>query len=136
MKRDVSFAPRRLTVSPVLGGAQGLIYPTIIGLIGLSVGFRQGGDMGDFAASIAGTILFLVAAPTAWVLSFSFIDVTRFTVILFGIITSAPVWWLLGVALARGSDTWGIWWRRYVVASVIWTVGSIVLIGVIAAIVG
>ena len=136
MKRDVSFAPRRSTVSPVLGGAQGLIYPTIIGVIGLSVGFRQGGDMTDFAASIVGTLLFLIAAPTAWVMAFDFIDVTRFTVILFGIVTSAPLWWLAGVALARSSDTWSIWWRRYLVVSVLWTVGSIVVIAVIASLIG
>lgn len=136
MKRDVSFAPRRQTVSPVLGGALGLVFPTILGLIGLSVGFRQGGDMGDFAASIAGTVLFLIAAPTAWVLSFDFIDVTRFTVILFGILTSAPLWWLAGVAVARVSDTWLEWTRTYLVAAILWTVSNIIVIAVIASIVG
>ena len=136
MKRDVSFAPRRMTVSPMVGGALGLLFPTIMGLIGLSVGFRQGGDMGDFAASIAGTLLFLIAAPTAWVLSFSFIDVTRFTVILFGIVTSAPLWWLVGVAVARGSDNWLIWMRRYVVVSVLWAVANIVVIAMIASLFG
>ena len=136
MKRDVSFAPRRQTVSPVLGGSFGLICPTIVGLIGLSVGFREGGDMGDFAASIAGTLLFLIAAPTSWVLSFDFIDVTRFTIILFGIVTSAPLWWLAGVAIARGSDTWLTWSRRYVIACVVWTVSNFIVIAVIASIVG
>ena len=136
MKRDVSFAPRRQTVSPVLGGALGLISPTILGLIGLSVGFRQGGDMGDFAASIAGTLLFLIAAPTSWVLSFDFIDVTRFTVILFGIVTSAPLWWLAGVAIARGADNWLVWSTRYVVASILWMITNIVLIAIIASLLG
>jgi hypothetical protein len=136
MKRDVSFAPRRQTVSPVIGGALGLIFPTVLGLIGLSVGFREGGDMGDFAASIAGTLLFLIAAPTAWVMSFDFIDVTRFTVILFGIVTSAPLWWLAGVAIARGSDNWLVWSRRYLVVSIVWTVANIVLIAIIASIFG
>ncbi len=133
MKRDVSFAPRRTTVAPILGALCALVYPTLIGVIGLSVGFREGGDMGDFAASIAGSVLFLVAAPTAWVLAFPFIDVTRFTVIVFGIVTSAPLWWLFGAALARATEGWGLWWRRYLVISILWTVGSIVILAVIAA---
>ncbi len=90
VKREVSFAPKRQTVSPVLGGAVGLLFPAMLVTFGLSAGFRSGGDMSDFAATIAGAILFLIAAPTAWVLSFPFIDVTRFTVIVFGVVTSAP----------------------------------------------
>ncbi|MCB1247198.1 MAG: hypothetical protein KDB69_08030, partial [Acidimicrobiia bacterium] len=113
-----------------------LLFPTVIGLIGLSVGFRDGGDMGDFAASIVGSLLFLVAAPTAWVMAFPFIDVTRFTVILFGILTSAPLWWMLGVGLARRSDTWGLWIRRYLVSCILWTVTSIVVVALVATLVG
>jgi hypothetical protein len=136
VKRDVSFAPRRQTVSPILGGALALTFPTVIGLIALSVGFRQGGDMGDFAGSIAATLLFLIAAPTAWVLSFPFIDVTRFTVITFGIITSAPLWWLVGVAIARNVEHWATWVRGYLTLSVAWFVANIVVIAVVASIVG
>ena len=91
--------------------------------------------MADFAATIAGTILFLVAAPTAWVLSFPFIDVTRFTVIVFGIVTSAPLWWLLGVALARGSATWLDWIRRYAMFTISWLVGNIIAMAVVAMLV-
>ncbi|MCZ7534191.1 MAG: hypothetical protein M5U23_12470 [Acidimicrobiia bacterium] len=135
MKRDVSFAPRRTTVSPILGGAFALIFPTVIGLIALSVGFREGGDMTDFAGSLVATVLFLIVTPTAWVLSFPFIDVTRFTVILFGMVTSAPLWWLAGVAIARGADTWIVWTRRYLVASIVWMITNIVVIAIIASLV-
>lgn len=135
MKREVSFAPKRQTVSPVLGGAVGLVFPAVLIMFGLSTGFRSGGDMADFAATIAGTVLFLIAAPTAWVLAFPFIDVTRFTVIVFGIVTSAPLWWLLGVALARASETWLDWIRRYAVFSVSWLVVNIIAMAVVAAIV-
>jgi hypothetical protein len=41
-----------------------------------------------------------------------------------------------GVAIARGSDTWLVWTRRYLVVSILWTVGNIVLIAVIASIFG
>lgn len=136
MKRDVSFAPRRQTVSPILGGALALTFPTVIGLIALSVGFRDGGDMGDFAGSIAATLLLLIAAPTAWVLSFPFIDVTRFTVITFGIITSTPLWWLAGVAIARTVEHWVSWATRYITLSVAWFVTNIVVIALVASIVG
>jgi hypothetical protein len=133
VKREVSFAPKSQTVSPVLGGAAGLVFPAMLATFGLSTGFRNGGDMSDFAATIAGTILFLVAAPTAWVLSFPFIDVTRFTVIVFGIVTSAPLWWLLGVAIARASVSWLAWVRRYASVSFGWLVFNIVIIAVAAA---
>ena len=136
MKRDVSFAPRRQTVSPILGGALALVFPTVIGLAALSVGFRQGGDMSDFAGSLAASLLFLIVSPTAWVLAFPFIEVTRFTVILFGIITSAPLWWLVGVAIARLSENWLAWVRRYLVASIAWFVFNIIVIAVVASIVG
>lgn len=92
--------------------------------------------MGDFAGSIAATLLFLIAAPTAWVLSFPFIDVTRFTVITFGIITSAPLWWLLGVAVARAAERWTTWATRYFTLSVAWFVANIITIAVIASLVG
>ncbi len=135
MKREISFAPKRQTVSPVLGGAGALVFPALLVGFGLSAGFRSGGDMADFAATIAGTILFLIAAPTAWVLSFPFIDVTRFTVIVFGVATSAPLWWLLGVAIARGSQTWLVWLRRYAMFAFGWLVFNLLAIAVVAVVV-
>lgn len=135
VKREVSFAPKRQTVSPVLGGAVGLLFPAMLVTFGLSAGFRSGGDMSDFAATIAGAVLFLIAAPTAWVLSFPFIHVTRFTVIVFGVVTSAPLWWLLGVAIARSSESWLDWIRRYAMFAIGWVVVNIVAIALVASIV-
>ena len=121
---------------PISGGILALTYPTILIVVSLSVGFRRGGDMTEFAATLAATVLFLIAAPTAWVLAFPFIEVTRFTVLVFGILTSAPVWYVLGVALARGAGDWLTWMRRYAVACVLWTSAYLVTLGFIAAIVG
>jgi len=123
-------------VSPVVGGLVAIAYPTVLVIVSLGVGFRRGGDMGEFAATVAATVLFLIAAPTAWVLSFSFIDVTRFTVLVFGVATSAPLWYLLGVALARRSNDWLVWFRRYGIACVAWTTTNLLLIGTIAALSG
>ena len=131
---DLIFAPRRRSVSPVVGGVLGLSYPVALITIALGVGFRRGGDMGEFAATVAGTLLFLVAAPTGWVLSFDFIDVTRFTVLVFGIVTSLPLWYLLGVAIARGCEQWLVWVRRYGTLCVAWTAFNVLVVGVIAAI--
>jgi hypothetical protein len=123
-------------VSPVVGGLVAIAYPTVLVIVSLGVGFRRGGDMGEFAATVAATVLFLIAAPTAWVLSFSFIDVTRFTVLVFGVATSAPLWYLLGVALGRRSNDWLVWFRRYGIACVAWTTTNLLLIGTIAALSG
>ncbi len=133
VKKDVSFAPRRQTLSPLIGGFLGLSYPTILVVLALSAGFRRGGDMGAFAATIAASVMFLIASPTAWVLSFSFIEVTRFTVLVFGIATSFPIWYLLGTALARAALEWLTWVRRYVVISVSWTALNLLMLAVVAS---
>lgn len=135
MRKDVSFAPRRTTVAPALGGTLGLMYPFVLVVAALSVGFRSGGDMGDFAASLAGAVLFLIAAPTAWALSFAFIDVTRFTVFVFGIVTSVPIWYLAGRSIATRSSEWVEWLRSYGVLCVSWTAVNLVLFGIVAAII-
>jgi hypothetical protein len=133
VKKSVSFAPKRQTISPLTGGLFGVSYPVFLTIVSLSVGFRRAGDMGDFAATLAASVLFLVAAPTAWVLSFSFIDVTRFTVLVFGIATSFPIWYLFGVALARGANDWLVWIRRYVTISLAWTAFNLLFIAVVAS---
>jgi hypothetical protein len=112
------------------------MFPFVLIVAALSVGFRSGGDMGDFAASLAGAVLFLIAAPTAWVLSFPFIDVTRFTVFVFGLVTSVPIWYFVGRALAIRSPGWMEWLRAYGILCVSWTSINILLFGVVAAIVG
>lgn len=136
VNEDVSFAPRTRVVPRVSGGILALTYPTVLIIVALSAGFRRGGDMTDFAATMAATVLFLIAAPTAWILSFSFIDVTRFTVLVFGIVTSAPFWYVLGVAIARRSMDWLTWIRRYAVVCVSWTAANLLIIGVIATLAG
>lgn len=133
MTQDVTFAPRRHTVSPLIGGLVGLTYPALLVLGALSVGFRRGGDMGDFAAGFASSVIFLVAAPTAWVLSFTFIEVTRFTILAFGVLTSFPFWFLLGSGLARGSARWITWVQRYIVVCVVWTSVNLLIFAVVAS---
>lgn len=136
VSKDVSFATRRRSLPPITGGFLALSYPTVLVIAALSTGFSRGGDMTEFAATLAGAVMFLIAAPTAWVLSFSFIEVTRFTVLVFGIVTSAPLWYIVGVSLARSADRWNVWMRRYAVACVCWTAANLVLFGAIASLSG
>ncbi len=89
--------------------------------------------MGEFAAALAASVLFLVAAPTAWVMSFSFIDVTRFTILVFGVVTSFPLWFLLGSGLARGTGRWTTWTLRYVVVCISWTAFNLLVFAVVAS---
>jgi hypothetical protein len=112
------------------------MFPFVLVVAALSVGSRAGGGMGDFAASLAGAVLFLIAAPTAWVLAFPFIDVTRFTVFAFGVGSSALLWYLLGRVIAGQSSDWLQWLRRYGIACVAWTGFNLVVFGIIAAIFG
>ena len=136
MQEEVSFAPKSRAVPPISGGILALTYPTILIIVSMSVGFRRGGDLNDFAATLAATVLFLIAAPTSWVLSFPFIELTRFTVLVFGIVTSAPLWYIAGVAVARRSVDWMTWIRTYVVVCVAWTAVNLIAFGIIAAVAG
>lgn len=136
VRRDVSFAPRRGTVSPLFGGILGLAYPSGLILMSLSVGSRAGGDMGDFAASLVGAALFVVAAPTTWILSFPFIEVTRFTVFIFGVVTSLPLWYIVGMVIARQSANWLAWFGVYGIVCVGWTAANLVFFGLIATVAG
>ncbi len=108
-------------------------FPVAIVAIAISVGFRRAGDVGEFAATMAASFLFLIAAPTTWVLSFSFIDVTRFTVLVFGLVTSLPLWFLAGTALTRGVPEWITWMKRYVVVVVAWTSLNLLVFAIVAS---
>ena len=129
---DVSFAPRQSRVGRGWGGLFALSYPTLLVVMAVAVGFRKGGDGGDFAASFVASVLFLIAAPTAWIFSFDFIDVTRMTVITLGVITSFPLWYLLGAALGERAPNVGVWLRRYLTICVGWTVLNLVFLGMVA----
>ena len=121
MARHVSFTRPRAAVARRAGGIAGLVYPTVLVALALDVGFRHGGDMGEIATSFLGTLLFLTAAPTAWIFAIDFIDVSRFTVLLAGVLSSFPLWWLLGARLADGAPNWLAWLRRYATALLVWT---------------
>lgn len=132
---DVSFAPRQSQLGRGWGGLFALSYPTLLVLTAIAVGFRKGGDAGDFAASFVGSVLFLIAAPTAWIFAFDFIEVTRLTVVTLGVLTSFPLWYLVGAALGERAAHLGVWLRRYLTICVGWTVLNLLFLGVVAAVV-
>lgn len=132
MTERVSFGPRPDRVTRGWGGLAALAYPALLIGLSLSVGFRRGGDLTDFGASFVGSILFLVAAPLAWVFAFEFIDVTRFTVLVVGSLSGAVLWYQLGRAIADRSNTWAGWSKRYLIFCVAWTMGTFLLVGLIA----
>lgn len=121
MARHVSFTRPRNIVAPALGGAAALVYPTILVGMALDVGFRHGGGATEIATSYLGALLFLTAAPLAWIFAIDFIEVSRFTVIAIGVLSSFPLWWLAGSRLADGASSWLVWLRRYATLAVVWT---------------
>lgn len=113
-----------------------LTYPVILIGLAIGVGFRQGGGIAEFGASFAAAVMFLVAAPTAWVFAIEFIDAERFTVLLVGAVTSLPLWGLAGAGLAKLCRSWAQWTLRYIALCAAWTTLYVVLIGAIASLVG
>ncbi|MEN8114099.1 MAG: hypothetical protein ABFS21_06895 [Actinomycetota bacterium] len=130
---NVSFAPRRRVVGRTGAGLTALSYPTIMVALALSVGSRHGGDLQDFALSFVAAVMVVIALPTSWFMAFDFVDVSRTTILVFGIVTSFPLWYVLGTALAVRSETWGRWIRRYVTLALLWTLLNLLILSIVAA---
>jgi hypothetical protein len=133
---NVSFATRRSSVGRTSAGLAALVYPVLMVVLAFAVGSRRGGDLQDFAASFVAAMMFVIALPTTWLLSFDFIDVSRATVLIFGVVTSLPLWYLLGTALGARVVSWGRWLQRYITIALVWTIGILLLLAVIAALGG
>lgn len=132
----VSFAPRRATVGRTTAGLLALSYPIVMMVMALAVGPRAAGDLQDVASSFIAALMLVIALPTTWFLSFEFIEVSRTTVVVFGAVTSLPLWYVLGTALAVRSDTWSRWLRRYVAVALVWTLLNIALLAFVSMLTG
>lgn len=132
---DISFAPKRTVVGRIRGGIASLAYPLLLVVTSLSVGFRKAGDLQDFAASFVASILTVIALPTVWFVSFDFIELTRMTVLVFGLFTSLPLWYLLGAFIGERSASWGAWIRTYLATCLVWTLANFAVLAIIASVV-
>jgi len=56
-------------------------------------------------------------------------------VIVLGIATSFPIWYLLGAALGERAASLGVWVRRYLTICVVWTIITFLFLGLIATVV-
>ena len=118
------------------GGVAALAYPLFLMVLSIGAGFHEGGDMTDIAGAVLGAMLFVIAAPTAWIFAFEFIDVSRFAVMATSVLTSFPVWYLVGGRMAVVSGNWGRWLSRYVRLIMVWTTFNIVMLGLVALVIG
>ena len=129
----VSFAARRTTVGRTTAGLLALSYPVLMVVMALAVGSREPGDLQDLASSFIAAVMLVIALPTSWFLSFDFVDVSRTTVVIFGVVTSLPLWYVLGTALAVRSETWRSWIRRYATIALGWTLVNLALMAIVSA---
>lgn len=136
MTSDFSFTARRGGLPLPAGGALALVYPVTVTILALSVSFREIGDMGDLASSLLAALMFLIAAPTAWIFAIDFIDVNRLVVFLVGTLTSLPLWFFVGTRIALAADTWAGWLRRYVVLCLAWTAANLIVLILIGQLTG
>ena len=133
---NVSFAPRRTSIGRTAAGLLALAYPLLMVVMALAVGSREPGDLQDFAASFVAAVMLVVALPTTWFLSFDFVEVSRTAVVVFGLVTSLPLWYILGTALAVRSENWGRWFRLYVIVAMAWTLGNLLILAVAGTLAG
>lgn len=134
VSQDISFATKK-GLNRSRAGLLALTYPVVLIGLAIGVGFRQGGGVDEFGASFAAAVMFLVAAPTAWVFAIDFIEAERFTVLLFGAATSLPLWAIAGAGLATISTAWRQWVVRYLALCAAWTTAYVVIIGAVASVV-
>lgn len=123
-------------VGRTTAGLMALSYPIVMVVMALAVGPREAGDLQDVASSFIAALMIVIALPTSWFLSFDFIDVSRTAIVIFGVVTSLPLWYVLGTALAVRSETWGRWLRRYASIALIWTLANLALLAVVAMVTG
>jgi hypothetical protein len=131
MAHDLVFRPRS-GLRRVPAGIAGLSFPTALVVAALGVDFRAVGDGSDIATAVLATLLFVIAAPTAWIFAIDFIEAGRFTVVFASIITSFPIWYLIGVKLGSAATHWPVWISAYLKLCVIWTVLWILLLQVVS----
>ncbi len=136
MTTGIDFSARVGGLPRWVGGIAAFVYPLALAASALSVDFDRVGNMADLAASILATMLFLIAAPTTWIFTVDFIEAGRLLVVTSGLMTSLPLWYLLGSRLAYFATGWPAWIRRYVVFCVAWSVFNITAMVLIGSVVG
>ncbi len=136
MATGIDFSARRGGLPRWVGGILALSYPLVLAAGALSVGFDRVGDMADLAASILAVGLFLIAAPTAWIFTVDFIEAGRLLIVVSALLTSLPLWFMLGSRLALFATGWAIWLRRYVVFCLVWSVLNVLLFILLGSVAG
>ncbi|MFQ5553757.1 MAG: hypothetical protein ACE5GC_00125 [Acidimicrobiia bacterium] len=136
MTGELSFSTRRVGLPRVTGGMAALTFPLLLVVLAVHTGFNQDGGSADLAAAFLSAILLLVAEPVAWLFAFDFVDAGRFTIIFVGALTSFPLWYLVGSAIAARSAGWVVWTRRYVGLCLGWTALNLVGFFVLASLAG
>lgn len=102
--------PTSRRVPPLVGGLVALLIPGLLIAIAVRVGF---GIHDDVATAFLATLLVGLAAPIAWLFAIDFIDASPLTVLVIGTVSSFPLWYLLGAALANRSSSVANFANRY-----------------------
>ena len=132
--KQIEFGERKQSLPRGLGGIAGLVYPSVLVAIAIGVDFTASGGIRGFGSAFMGALLFVMAAPTSWLFAIDFIEAGKFTVIAFGVATSFPIWFAVGAGLAGGSRNWLEWTGRFLTVAAIWSVVTLLIIGVIGSI--
>ena len=113
-----------------------MTFPVFLVGLAIQTGFGDGGDVSDLHTSFLGALLLLIAEPTAWLFSFDFVEAGRFTILFVGALTSFPLWYMTGSALAARRERWRSWVQSYSVGCIGWTALNLVGFFVLASLAG
>lgn len=82
---------------------------------------------------LAGLLVFL-AAPTTWL--FAALRLAPEVAIVLGIVSSLPLWFLLGARIADSAWSWRQWLGRYATVLLAWLVFMVLILATVASIGG
>ncbi len=134
MTAQIEFGERKETLPRGLGGIAGLVYPSVLVALAIGVEFSAQGGLRGFGTAFMGALLFVIAAPTSWLFAIEFIEAGKFTVIAFGVVTSFPLWFLVGAGLASVSRHWTEWAGRYVMVAAVWSFLTLLVVGIVGSV--
>jgi len=130
--RQFLFAGRRGQLNSARGGLLAMVPPSLV-LFGSFIGMRGTvSGLTDPADSVVAGLLVFIAAPTTWL--FAALRLSPEVAIVLGVITSLPLWFLLGQRIAESAWNWKQWAVRYATWLLGWLVVMVLALVTVASI--
>lgn len=111
-----------------------MVPPSLVLFVAFSAMRGTVSGLTDPADPVLAGLLVFIAAPTTWF--FAALQLAPEVALVMGIVTSLPLWFLLGRQIAESSWDWRQWIMRYATWLLGWLVVMVLALTTIASFVG